>query len=674
MIAATPLVSYRNAGSTGAPSMNHPAITLLDGNGTDVLLSNGPVSTMRTCGNCHDTQFIVTHSYHATAGLDEFTEPDSVPGGRPWDTSPGWFGRWDPITYRYLTPVGEAPLDLGTPDWVRLFGWRHAGGGPAAFSRNGTPLTELRDGFANPELSALDEITGLPMRWNWQQSGVVEFNCFLCHQADPANIARKRALAEGRFNWVATATLENTGLVKRNVDGWHWNRNAFDNEGLAGAEKLALTEPSSKHCGQCHGLVHTTSDPVIPVYGKDSEWETETEGQIFSAEKLYESGMNLAGKDTLGRPWDVHAERLMTCTHCHFSLNNPISSAEAKAARPDYLSFDARRLDIGEFLKRPDHNFAKGASAQGTVAREFDGTMRRCEGCHDALSVHQWLPYKKRHMSRLLCESCHIPVVSAPARQATDWTILTKNGDPRIEYRDVQGPIDDPASLITGFRPVLLPRRTSDGKLSKLAPHNLTASWFWTYGDPPRPVRIYDLKRAIFDAQGYRHDIVVSLDTNGNGAVDPSELVLDTEQKIAAVRGQLEKLGLTDLRITGELQPYSLHHGVVTGKWTTRACTVCHSDSSIIAQPFVLASIAPGGVLPIPVKDSNTRLDGEVVLDGGGVFYKPMTIKEEYYVLGKDRWKSIDGTGIFLIVVTLIGVLCHGGFRWYMARTRRPEA
>jgi hypothetical protein len=46
----------------------HPVFALLDENGVNVLESGAPVSTMKTCGSCHDTEFIAQHSYHSDVG------------------------------------------------------------------------------------------------------------------------------------------------------------------------------------------------------------------------------------------------------------------------------------------------------------------------------------------------------------------------------------------------------------------------------------------------------------------------------------------------------------------------------------------------------------------------------------------------------------------------------
>ena len=106
----------------------HPTFPLLDVDGNHVLESGKPISTMRTCNECHDTEFIASHSFHADVGLSDMTAPGETGNGRAWDTSLGLFGKWDPITYRYLSPQTDATTDLTTAEWIKIFGVRHAGG------------------------------------------------------------------------------------------------------------------------------------------------------------------------------------------------------------------------------------------------------------------------------------------------------------------------------------------------------------------------------------------------------------------------------------------------------------------------------------------------------------------------------------------------------------------
>lgn len=666
----------------------HPQFALLDANAVNVLTSGQPVSTLETCGACHDTAFIQSHSDHASLGLDEFGLPGTIADGRTWDTSPGDFGRWDPLRYRYLSPAGDPLLDLGTPEWVTSFGDRHVGGGPALYARNGRLLNDLPVDASNPETAVLDPITGEATSWDWTASGGVEMNCFLCHLPDPNNDVRIAALQDGAFRWANTATLVGTGLVESTGNSgdqaYRWNPAAFDAEGQLKPEFVTVQDPTNANCGQCHGLVHTDAETPVTLTSESSSWAdlvsqlnaTLTTGQIIAGQKIADSGMNLAGKADLMRPWDVHAARQVKCTDCHFSLNNPVYFQESAATRPDHLAFDPRRLDLGEYLQRPMHDFAGSASdsaaAQDVVAPELPDTlrgepqdiaMRRCDNCHNAEATHQWLPYTERHLDTVACETCHIPKLYAPALQSVDWTVLTAAAEPRREYRGVDGDPLAATSLVEGFQPALLLRQEVDGN-TRLAPHNLVTAWYWIYGDPVRPVRLLDLKAAWFEGEGVAPGVLAALDANEDGVLAEMELVLDTAAKQAAIAARLTALGLPNPRIVGDVQPYTISHDVVNGEWVTRECTACHGDNSRLVQPFTLAAAGPTGVTPALLSSGSTPLHGELTTaDDGTLRYQEAPEKLGLYIFGQSRVSWVDWFGILVFVGVLMGVLVHGGLR-----------
>ena len=165
------------AGAASGPSMKrlHPNFALRDSDGANVLKSGQAVSTTKTCGQCHDTEFIASHAFHSDLGLSSF-----APSKKTWDSSPGPFGQWDPLRYRFLTQSGDERLDLSTAGWLMLNGERVVGGGPATTSRSGKPLAALKPADDDPETSVLSA-AGAREPWNWSVSGTMEMNCFLCH-------------------------------------------------------------------------------------------------------------------------------------------------------------------------------------------------------------------------------------------------------------------------------------------------------------------------------------------------------------------------------------------------------------------------------------------------------------------------------------------------------------
>lgn len=660
-----------------APSL-HPAVVLVDGEGTPVLRSGRPVSTMQTCGKCHDTPYIAAHSYHVSLGSDERTAVGAAAERRAWDYSPGSFGRWNPLTYRYLTPPGDLRLDLGVAEWVQRQGWRHVGGGPAVYGHRSGDKPASADSAkgaadVDPDRQVLDAATGQPRAWDWQQSGVAEMNCFLCHAAQPDNAARIAELEAGRFQWAATATLAGAGLVRKTEAGWQYVADDFNSDGSVAAERLGVRPPTSFHCGQCHGLTHRGTEPVRLELSL-RQWSTATKGQVFSGQRMFESAVNLDEKLTRIRPWDVHAEAMLECSSCHFPLNHPSFFEASPRNRPAHLAYEPRRLSLDEYLRQPSHQFAKGQTAQGTVAHHLAGTMRRCEDCHRAEQTHDWLPYRAAHFERLSCEACHVPAAGAPAIQQVDWTLVDLSGEPQVSWRGIQGEVTDPAAVVTGFEPVLLPRHELDGR-SRLVPHNLITAWYWVEGGAtPRPVRQMDLKRAFLQGSAYHPELLAALDVDRDGKLSRGELVLETPEKVDAARRRLKAVGVTQPRIAGEIQPYATHHGVGPAKWATRDCRTCHRADSRLGRPMTLASRMPGAVLPDLVGDSSVEWRGAVAREeDGSLVFRPSTADSGLYVLGHDRWNWVNWLGGLMVLGVICGAGTHAGLRLLASRRRRSE-
>ena len=647
----------------------HPNFALVDGDSVNVLKSGRAVSTMKTCGQCHDTAFITSHAFHADLGLSSFASSN-----KSWDSSPGLFGQWDPLRYRFLTQSGDERLDLSTAEWLMLNGERVVGGGPATTSRSGQPLTALKARIDDPETSVLNA-DGNRTLWNWSESGAMEMNCFLCHLEQPNLAARKAAIRAGHFGDANTATLSGLNIVESDAKGWAWNRAAFTADGLVNSKNLGIQDPTNANCAACHGQVHQASDQPLLLKACDLDYpQTATTGQVVASQRINASGVNLVNKAGLHRSWDIHAERQLQCTDCHHALNNPAHVNRVKAKQPAHLRYDPRALDIGDYLQRPDHNFARGQSAQIHVAPENKGTMRRCENCHDAAASHQaWLPYVETHMATLACESCHIPKMYAPAIQSVDWTVVSADGSPLRNCRGVDGAPDDVRSLVTGFEPVLLKRTNVDGA-SLLAPYNLITSFYWVYDDAKgnkRPVRLQDLQAAFLEGGAYAADIVAAFDANHNGAIDPAELRIDSPQKEAAVKARLAKLGLQNVRMEGQVQPFSINHNVTRGESAINDCKACHTASSRLTQGLQLAGFAP--VLPTFNANNNVTGSGDLVRrDDGTLFYRQVSARDNLYVFGTSRLNWLDGLGALAFVGTLLGVMGHGALR-YLAFKKRPH-
>jgi thiosulfate reductase cytochrome b subunit len=649
----------------------HPTFALLDKTGENVLTTTNPVSTMQTCGQCHDTEFIQSHAFHSDLGLNDYAED----GG--YNSSTGTFGKWDPLNYRFLSQQTDEKVDLTTAAWLKLNGTRVVGGGPATTSRDGEALESLPMDPENVETTILNQ-NGKTELWDWNTSGTMEMNCFLCHLDNPDTVSRDSFIRSGLFGDADTATL--IGLGVASYDGmtgaWTWKPEAFNADGELKSDFIKIQDPTNANCAACHGEVHTGEEPLTLPVGDLNFPQTATTGQVISAQKISDSGVNLSGKEDLNRSWDIHAERQLQCTDCHYALNNPAHADEAQKAEPDHLLYDPRVLDINEYLQKPDHNLVRGQSAQFNVAPELKGTMRRCDSCHDANKGHaDWLPYIDKHMAAVACETCHIPQLYAPAIQSYDWTVLTADGQPVKAFRGIEGDPDKITSLVTGYKPVLLNRTNIDGQ-KLLSPYNLITIYYWVYDDAngnKRPVRLVDLKAAYFSDGAYPTDIVSTFDANGDSSISSDELVIDSSSKEEAVKAKLVSLGLSNPRIEGLTQPYSINHNVTRGEDAVNDCRMCHSDTSRISQPIKLANYSPDGVLPAFDTANNVNASGDISQnEDGAVYYNPAPANDDMYIFGSSRISWIDWLGALVFFSALIGVAGHGTAR-YVASRKNPK-
>ena len=500
----------------------------------------------------------------------------------------------------------------------------------------------------HPAFPVLDDNGGLVMESGLPMSNMQ--TCGGCHDTDFI-LDSSDHMAAGVFEGKEIGCLDCHSDFRAPES---WAEVTFEADGSMAPGAMDIHKPLDRNCASCHSVVNNRLDIPLTVTPKSADFKmTDLTGQIFSAQKISQSGLNVKDKNELNHPFDVHADRVVNCVNCHYSLNNPVYYRQREASRPDHLDFDPRRLSSAEYLHRPMHQLAKGSSRDGLGAFESENSMRRCESCHDATVVHQWLPYKRRHFDSLACETCHVPKLYGPALQAVDWTLVDSEGNPRREYRDVDGDPASADSLIHGFRPVMLARENVGGE-RKLAPFNLVSNWYWVAGDAQERVDTEDLLAILYPG-GELHPEIASV---------PG---LEGQREIA--RELLEDAGYGNVEIASEITPHAVSHNVVNGRWATRDCRSCHGADSILAAPFPLADSLPAGVAPEWVANAGIGRGGEIQIAGGSATYLPSTLDEGFYVLGLDGIDLVDLAGLLMFFGILFGVSVHGFMR-FIARLR----
>ncbi len=348
------LVEGRHAQRAGVRHMlplSCPPFQLLDEKGEPIVphqeeTTLQPVSTKRTCGQCHDYDTI-TRGYHFRMGCDELYAPTPADTTRGVDRGPGYFGKWDVLDQRELAPKefsNPEDIDLTPFEWIQNSGILHPGGGPAEYDRAWNRYDEALAKDRGLALFGDSDYYESP----WLDTGVVEADCFICHLDTYNYSIRAQQMKKQNFRWAATAAA-GLGVVSGAVrDGdrpdVHYRKDLFDADGKV---HLQIQRPTDRQCLPCHDM--------LGIERQGSTWHT---------------------------PYmqDVHIQRGMTCTDCH---PGDIRHHFAKGNSPGLTTRDD--LDGGMMS-------CEGCHTTGEMgAPAYD---------------HPGLP--PLHFKWLTCEACHI--------------------------------------------------------------------------------------------------------------------------------------------------------------------------------------------------------------------------------------------------------------------------
>ncbi len=553
-----------------------------------------PYSPKQTCGasGCHDYGKI-TEGYHFTQGRGEDPTPDQK-RRVGWATTPGNYGgTWcspAPL-YRYLSPkTNETARTMDMTSFSFLSagcGSCHPGGGSAELDRDGkrydhrmaTPASGLVEGGEN----GLD---GDYYQARWNESGVLEADCLLCHMPGYDMATRNAQIAQENYRWAATAGAGFASVTGTAKDGQRpevrYDTAHFDAEGRLKAR--IVREPRNEACLACHAK---------PGWKK--------------------RGANFRPRT------DVHLQAGIKCVDCH--------QAGSQATDP--------RIRGKEI-----HQFAKGDDPGGRVRDDLDNTVRECNDCHTSgamgapIAEHAWLP--PLHLDELACQTCHIPerAVKAALVQAGDvfnpgaripskgkhlWTFYGPDGSYWNHYGDLvmMGYDDKPTDP---FRPVYAryggkifpvnrvhsawPGIEIEGQTALMQPKmgDVYRMWSAHHSDAKKYPRLAEIK-----------------DDNGDGVIEvnrPNEI----DALIASVSNMLEQTGypmdgkrvvwVADARVYSsgteyrtvetepwEASPYANVHKYTHDVYPARSalgaggCLDCHGTGSQIFQGAVLETV-----------------------------------------------------------------------------------
>ena len=360
-----------------------PPFQLLDEEGHVIDVLNGvnadqPYSPKQTCGKCHDYEKI-TQGFHFAQGSGEL--PTARLAERcQWISSPGNYGGpWcspAPL-YRYLAAKqNDSPSTIDMTSFTFLTegcGVCHPGGGPAEFDREGKRYDRwMSDPASSLTSGGVNGYDGDYFEARWSETGVMEADCLICHMPEYNMELRNQQIEALNLRWAPSAGAGWATVMGSIKAGQPvqiaYDARKFNSDGTVSPH--IVREPRNEACLFCH------AKPGWKKRGAD----------------FHERG-------------DVHLQAGLKCVDCH----------------PAGSSADDSRIS-----GKDEHQIAKGDDPGGHVRDDLDNTLVTCAGCHSTgrlgapVATHTGLP--PLHLSRIACQTCHIPerTVKAAQVQASD--------------------------------------------------------------------------------------------------------------------------------------------------------------------------------------------------------------------------------------------------------------
>ncbi|MBN2719245.1 MAG: cytochrome b/b6 domain-containing protein [Deltaproteobacteria bacterium] len=449
-------------------------------------------------------------------------------------------------------------------------------------------------------------------------------------------------------------------------DMTEWKKENIDIYGRLAASKSRVRRATSKVCSQCHGILESNVLSIPDDYETRLRDEngyltydlTRTTGALVSDMPYSKSQLNLKNKASMQYPADVHAARLVGCTDCHHTANNPTRSGVRKS-QLSHLKEDPRRVSFSEYLQQPDHTLA----------------TPKCTECHNALATHDFLPYKSRHLSVLDCQSCHVPKLYGPVLSTIDETVVNHRGNPVLLYAEA---IDSKeslnAQLRAGISPSLLPYQDKTGK-HKIGAFNFVVNWYWIDDNTGKRVSADVLKKAYLKnaSGGYTHEATALFDQNKNGKVEKSELIIKSTTQNKAVTQWLKNVGVKQPRMVGEISAYPIAHGITNKDGVLASCDACHDADGRFAGNIKVSDRLPAGGTLMLGKNMDRLTHGQL-LSSESLTWQRQGVEDTWYVFGFSRADWSDTGGFILFVLSFLGILAHGGYRFVTRKQRTHHA
>ncbi|MDT3697347.1 MAG: tetrathionate reductase family octaheme c-type cytochrome [Ignavibacterium sp.] len=487
-----------------------------------------------------------------------------------------------------------------------------------------TTLMKLKEKYSKKYFPSVDhsKFTSLQQKFSAPQQ--VTAACISCH-----NKRHQEVMQSNHWNWEREEYVEGKGIV------YLGKKNAINNFCIG-------TQGNEKSCAKCHigygmtseGKSFTDSTSVDCLVCHDN-----TETYVKGTEM---GGMPLTTLDFNAIAQSVGKPKLSNCGVCHFygGGGNNVKHGDLDEAMFEttrdvdvHMGIDGAKLQCVDCHTTEKHNIS------GKVYSLSSMNMNRntCEQCHTATPHEDNI--LNEHTIKVACQSCHIPIYAKvnSTKMTWDWSTAGKlrNGEPYEEndslgnhtYLSIKGDFTWDRNVVpdyiwfNGTASHYLEGDLITDTTKPLILNQLHGS----YADDESkiyPVKIHKAKQPFDPVNKILIQPKLFADKKGEGA-----LWIDFDWHSAADEGMKE----ANLPFSGQIsfintEMYWPVNHMVSVKENTLDCNSCHTRE-------------------------NSRLAG----------------LKDFYMPGRDYSNIVEVGGVWMLILTLIGVLAHASVRIVIA-------
>jgi octaheme c-type cytochrome (tetrathionate reductase family) len=487
-----------------------------------------------------------------------------------------------------------------------------------------TTLMKLKEKYSRKYIPSVDHSKFTTLQQKFSSPQQVTAACINCH-----NKRHLEVMQSNHWNWEREEYVEGRGIV------YLGKKNAINNFCIG-------TQGNEKSCAKCHigygmtsdGKVYTDSTNVDCLVCHDNS-ETYVKASEMGGAPDPSLDFNLIAQ-SVGKP------KLTNCGVCHFFGGG---GNNVKHGDLDMVMFETTKdIDVhigidGAKLQCVDCHTTEKHNISGKVYSLSSMNLNRntCEQCHTGTPHEDNI--LNEHTLKVACQSCHIPAYAKAnsTKMYWDWSTAgkLKNGEPYEEddslgnhtYLSIKGSFVWERNVIpdyiwfNGTASHYLEGDIITDTTKPLVLNQLHGS----YSDDESkiyPVKIHIAKQPYDPVNKILIQPKLFSDKKGEGAFW-KDFNWQTASEVGMKEANLPFSGKISFIETEMYWP--VNHMVAT-KENTLSCNGCH------------------------VRE-NSRLAGLT----------------DFYMPGRDYSKTVEKAGVWLLLLTLLGVLAHASVRIFFA-------